>query len=236
VVQTAVAAGASTINLPDTVGYAMSAEYRALIASVRAQLPDTITVSVHCHDDLGLAVANSLAGVEAGARQIEVAVNGIGERAGNAALEEVAVALSARFDHWGLHHRLDLSQLYETSQLVSRLTGMAIQANKAIVGANAFRHESGIHQDGMLKDPHTYEFLDATALGQGTRLVLGKHSGRHALRNRLENLGVAYNSEDLRQMQRRIKSLAEEKQTIDDRELYGIWKEVARESAGDHHA
>ncbi len=235
VVDAAVGAGAQTINLPDTVGYAMSNEYAALIAAIRRRVPDGITISVHCHDDLGLAVANSLAGIEAGARQVEVAVNGIGERAGNAALEEVAVALSARFDHWGLQHGLRLEEIYETSQLVSRLTGMAVQANKAIVGKNAFRHESGIHQDGMLKDPRTYEFLDASSLGQGSHLVLGKHSGRHALRERLERLGIAYSADDLRHMQRHIKAVAEGKNSIDDQELYGIWEQVSRETAGGRH-
>lgn len=236
VVKTAVAAGARTINLPDTVGYAMSGEFAALVSRIRQDVPQDVVISVHCHDDLGLAVANSLAGIEAGARQVEVAINGIGERAGNAALEEVAVALTARQDHWGLTHELNLGEVYATSQLVSKMTGMMIQPNKAIVGANAFSHESGIHQDGMLKDPRTYEFLDAGALGQGSRLVLGKHSGRHALRDRLEKMGIAYNTEDLRRMQPRIKALAEVKRFIDDRELFGIWQEVSHEAAGERHA
>lgn len=235
VVDAAVRAGAKTINLPDTVGYAMSEEYRALIGAIRARVPDEVVISVHCHDDLGLAVANSLAGVGAGARQIEVAVNGIGERAGNAALEEVAVALSARADHWGLVHRLALGELYRTSQLVSRLTGMAIQPNKAIVGQNAFRHEAGIHQDGMLKDPSTYEFLDANALGQGSHLVLGKHSGRHALRERLETMGIAYDADELKEIQRHIKRMAEGKHVIDDQELFGIWEFVAHQMPGERH-
>ena len=235
VIDTAVGAGARTINLPDTVGFAMGAEYGALIGSMRSRVHDDVIISVHCHDDLGLAVANSLAGVQAGARQVEVAVNGIGERAGNAALEEVAVALSARADHWGLSHQLNLNEVYRTSQLVSRLTGMMIQANKAIVGQNAFRHESGIHQDGMLKDPQTYEFLDAHSLGQGSLLVLGKHSGRHALRERLEKMGIAYSQDDLRQMQNHIKRMAEGKRAIDDQELFGIWQQVARQAAGDAH-
>lgn len=219
-------AGARTLNFPDTVGYAMSDEYADLIRRLRHALPADAVISVHCHDDLGLAVANSLAGVKAGARQVEVAINGIGERAGNAALEEVAVALSARSDHWGLSHHLSLAELYRSSQLVSQHTGMPIQPNKAIVGDNAFRHESGIHQDGMLKDPRTYEFLDANALGQGSSLVLGKHSGRHALRERLEHLGIAYSPDDLRHMQRRIKSLAEGKQTINDGELVALWHDL----------
>ncbi len=231
--QAAYAAGARTINIPDTVGYAMSEEYGELITLLRQGLPDDAVLSVHCHDDLGLAVANSLAGVKAGARQVEVAVNGIGERAGNAALEEVAVALSARADHWDLCHGLQMGEIYRTSQLVSQRTGMAVQANKAIVGANAFRHESGIHQDGMLKDPRTYEFLDAASLGQGSRLVLGKHSGRHALRDRLERLGIAYTSEQLHRMQSRIKALAEGKRAIGDQELYGLWQEMAREKTGE---
>ncbi len=236
VVKTAVAAGARTVNLPDTVGYAMSGEFARLVSRIRQQVPENVVISVHCHDDLGLAVANSLAGIEAGARQVEVAINGIGERAGNAALEEVAVALTARNDHWGLTHELNLGEVYATSQLVSKMTGMMIQPNKAIVGANAFSHESGIHQDGMLKDPRTYEFLDAGSLGQGSRLVLGKHSGRHALRDRLQKMGIAYNTEDLRKMQPRIKALAEVKRFIDDRELYGIWEEISHETVGEYHA
>ncbi|NMP21702.1 2-isopropylmalate synthase [Sulfobacillus harzensis] len=228
-------AGARTLNFPDTVGYAMSDEYARLIGFLRESIPADAILSVHCHDDLGLAVANSLAGVKAGARQVEVAVNGIGERAGNAALEEVAVSLSARADHWKLTHGLNLGEIYRTSRLVSQCTGMIVQANKAIVGDNAFRHESGIHQDGMLKDPTTYEFLDAVSLGQGSRLVLGKHSGRHALRERLEHLGLSYTADDLRHMQRRIKSAAEGKRGIDDGELMSIWQEMkmtAGESRG----
>ncbi len=226
--------GARTLNFPDTVGYAMSDEYGALIGFLREALPSDAVISVHCHDDMGLAVANSLAGVKAGARQVEVAINGIGERAGNAALEEVAVALFARADHWRLSHGLMLSEIYRTSQLVSQCTGMLVQANKAIVGDNAFRHESGIHQDGMLKDPKTYEFLDAGALGQGSRLILGKHSGRHALRNRLERMGISYTADDIHIMQRRIKTLAEEKQAINDGELMALWHEM-KASAGEPH-
>jgi 2-isopropylmalate synthase len=233
-VDAAIAAGARTINLPDTVGYAMSVEYGALIAAMKARIPADVILSVHCHDDLGLAVANSLAGIKAGARQIEVAVNGIGERAGNAALEEVAVALSARADHWGLTHGVALGELYRTSQLVSRLTRMPIQPNKAIVGQNAFRHEAGIHQDGILKDRRTYEFLDPGALGQGTRLVLGKHSGRHALRERLEKMGIAYSADELTEIQRHIKQMAEGKRSIDDQELFGIWERVSG-VVGDQH-
>ncbi|MCY0898121.1 MAG: 2-isopropylmalate synthase [Firmicutes bacterium] len=232
----AVEAGARTINIPDTVGYAMTDEFRQLISGVRAELPDEVILSVHCHDDLGLAVANSLAGILAGARQVEVAVNGIGERAGNAALEEVGVALAARRDVFDVQHQLNLQEMYRTSQLVSRLTGMVVQPNKAIVGANAFRHESGIHQDGILKDPRTYEFLDATALGQGSHLVLGKHSGRHALSERLERLGIAYTVEDLRQMQHQIKKLAEGKRVINDEELYRIWQSLPQSEVGNRRS
>jgi 2-isopropylmalate synthase len=232
----AVEAGARTINIPDTVGYAMTDEFRQLISGVRAQLPNEVILSVHCHDDLGLAVANSLAGILAGARQVEVAVNGIGERAGNAALEEVGVALAARRDVFDVQHQLNLQEMYRTSQLVSRLTGMVVQPNKAIVGANAFRHESGIHQDGILKDPRTYEFLDATALGQGSHLVLGKHSGRHALSERLERLGIAYTVEDLREMQHQIKRLAEGKRVINDEELYRIWQSLPQSEVGNRRS
>jgi len=223
VANTAIAAGARTINLPDTVGYAMPQEYGALIRYVRERCPESVVFSVHCHDDLGMAVANSLAGVEAGARQVEVAVNGIGERAGNAALEEVVMALTARKDYYGREHHVRLPFIYQTSQLVSQYTGMVVQPNKAIVGQNAFRHESGIHQDGMLKDPRTYEIINPELIGQGSRLVLGKHSGRHALRDRLDRMGLSYTADQLHRLQLRVKALAESKIAVDDEQLKALW-------------
>ncbi len=228
VARVAVAAGARTINLPDTVGYTTPDEYRELVRCVRRAIADdTITVSVHCHNDLGLAVANTLAGIEAGCRQVEVAVNGIGERAGNAALEEVVMALSARHDALKVTHGVETREIYRASQMVSRLTGMPIQFNKAIVGRNAFRHESGIHQDGMLKDPSTYEILMPASIGIGsTVFVLGKHSGRHALRQRLDELNLSVTPEQLDDLQHRIKALAEEKSAINDQDLEALWHDV----------
>ncbi|MCL5972492.1 MAG: 2-isopropylmalate synthase [Firmicutes bacterium] len=226
VAQIAAQAGARTINLPDTVGYTTPAEYYALVQAIRKAVPDpAVTLSVHCHNDLGLAVANTLSGIEAGCRQVEVAINGIGERAGNAALEEVVMALTARADVLKVGHQVDTKEIYRASQMVSRLTGMSIQFNKAIVGRNAFRHESGIHQDGMLKDRNTYEILSPESIGLGsTILVLGKHSGRHALRQRLDELGLTVTPEQLDQIQQRIKVLAEEKTAINDQDLEAIWQ------------
>ncbi len=235
VAQVAAGAGAGTINLPDTVGYTTPAEYRALVETIRQAVADPgVTLSVHCHNDLGLAVANTLAGIEAGCRQVEVAVNGIGERAGNAALEEVVMALTARADVLACGHHVDTREIFRASQLVSRLTGMSIQFNKAIVGRNAFRHESGIHQDGMLKDRNTYEILSPESIGLGsTVLVLGKHSGRHALRQRLDELGLTVTTEQLDHIQQRIKALAEEKTAINDQDLEAIWQgEVGASTTG----
>lgn len=223
----AVESGATTLNFPDTVGYTTPAEYYQLISTLRKAIPDpAVTLSVHCHDDLGLAVANSLSGIEAGCRQVEVAVNGIGERAGNASLEEVVMALSARQDQYQVQHHIRTQEIYRASQLVSQLSGMAVQPNKAIVGKNAFRHESGIHQDGMLKDRSTYEILTPEAVGWGmTKLVLGKHSGRHALRQRLEDLGLHATTTQIDQIQQRVKSLGELKNDINDQDLEAIWQE-----------
>ena len=223
----AVEAGATTLNFPDTVGYTTPREYYQLITSLRQSLPDPkITLSVHCHDDLGLAVANSLAGIEAGCRQVEVAVNGIGERAGNASLEEVVMTLTAREDQYQVQHHINTHEIYRASQLVSQLSGMVVQPNKAIVGKNAFRHESGIHQDGMLKDRSTYEILTPEDVGWGvTKLVLGKHSGRHALRQRLEDLGLHATAGQIDQIQQRVKALGELKNDINDQDLEAIWQE-----------
>lgn len=219
----AIAAGATTLNIPDTVGYRTPGEYGALIAEVRAHTPgisDEIVISVHCHDDLGLATANSLAGIEAGARQVEVTVNGIGERAGNTALEEVVMALRVREQVYGCRTGVDPSRLSETSDLVRRTTGLPVAPNKAIVGANAFAHEAGIHQDGMLKHAETYEIMRPQSVGAGaTRLVLGKHSGRHALRARLVAMGHSLSDAGLDHVFGRFKALADRKKVIDDEDL-----------------
>ena len=225
VVEAAVAAGARTINLPDTVGYAHPAELRRMIETVRTVVPgmDDVVLSVHCHDDLGLAVANTLAGVEAGARQVECTVNGIGERAGNAALEEVVMALRARADHYAYDTGVETSQLYRTSQLLSHITGVQPQPNKAIVGRNAFAHEAGIHQDGMLKQRQTYEIIRPEAVGvRGSQLVLGRHSGRHALSQRYSALGYELGDEELDRAYTLVKLLAEQKKEILDEDLIAI--------------
>jgi 2-isopropylmalate synthase len=224
IVAATIEAGATTINLPDTVGYATPDEWRGLIEWLYVQVPSlaSVTLSVHCHNDLGLAVANSLASVRAGARQVETCVNGIGERAGNAALEEVAMATRLHPEVFGVSTQLDHTQLYRTSRLVTQLTGMAVQPNKAVVGANAFAHQSGIHQDGILKDRRTYEIMDAAEVGAGSTLVLGKLSGRHALRNRLEELGYTLDDEELKRAFVRFKELADRKRDVTDRDLEAV--------------
>jgi 2-isopropylmalate synthase len=230
VLHAAVAAGATTLNIPDTVGYATPEEYGALIARLRASAPAMagVTFSTHCHNDLGLAVANSLAGVGAGARQIECTINGIGERAGNASLEEVVMALHTRRALFGLETRIQTPELTRTSRLVAACTGMHVPPNKAIVGANAFAHEAGIHQDGVLKNRLTYEIMRAETVGMdGSTLVLGKHSGRHALRKRLEDLGYQLPDDEFRRVFARFKEVADKKKTVDDRDIEAL---VAGES------
>jgi 2-isopropylmalate synthase len=230
IVNASIDAGATTVNLPDTVGYATPDEWRGLIEWLRVRVPalDTVTLSVHCHNDLGLAVANSLASVRAGARQVETCVNGIGERAGNAALEEVAMATRLHPEVFRVATDLDHSQLYRTSRLVSQLTGMLVQPNKAVVGANAFAHHSGIHQDGVLKNPRTFEIMDAAEVGAGSTLVLGKLSGRHALRSRLEQLGYALDEEELKRAFVRFKALADRKRDVTDRDLEAVVNDERR--------
>lgn len=217
--------GAETLNIPDTVGYAMPAEYGALIRKVSDQFlarPEVV-ISCHCHDDLGLATANTLAGLENGCRQIEVTINGIGERAGNACLEEVIMALRTRKSLFQLETAIDPLEILPSSALVSELTGLVVPPNKAIVGANAFLHESGIHQDGILKHRQTYEIMDATVLGlRESRLVLGKHSGRNALRARLRALGYSLNDAELAEAFARFKSLADKHKTVSDPQLQAL--------------
>jgi 2-isopropylmalate synthase len=225
VVDAVVAAGATTINLPDTVGYAHPAEIRRMLAAVRAIVPDIdrVVLSVHCHDDLGLAVANSLAGIEAGARQVECTVNGIGERAGNAALEEIVMALRTRRDGFPFDTCVQAAEIYRSSRLLSHITGVHPQPNKAIVGKNAFAHEAGIHQDGVLKEPTTYEIMTPASLGvQGTELVLGKHSGRSALSQRYRTLGYELDGAELDRAYRLFKLLADRKKSVLDEDLIAI--------------
>lgn len=228
VVEAAIAAGATTINIPDTVGYATPDEFAAFIRSIcqRVKGIEKVILSVHCHDDLGLAVANSLAAVKEGVRQVEGAINGIGERAGNASLEEVIMALRTRRDFYGLETRIKTEEIYRTSKLVSTLTGMPIQPNKAIVGKNAFAHESGIHQDGVLKERTTYEIMNPAMVGiSHSNIVLGKHSGRHAFKDRLAQLGYQLSDEDLNKAFLRFKDLADKKKEITDYDLEAIVEE-----------
>jgi len=225
VCRAAIRAGATTVNLPDTVGYCLPAEYAGFLAEIRRRCPelDTVTLSVHCHNDLGLATANTLAGVAAGAGQVECTVNGIGERAGNAALEEVVIALRVRAAEFGVDTGVDVGAIGGTSALVSRVTGYAVQRNKAIVGANAFAHEAGIHQDGMLKDAATYQIIDPTELGLTMTLPLGKHSGRHAFARACAAAGLELDDDELRAAFQRFKRLADERKAVT---LYDVFEEV----------
>jgi 2-isopropylmalate synthase len=226
VCRTAIEAGATTINLPDTVGYCLPEEHAEFLRDVRRLCPELerVTISVHCHNDLGLAVANSLSGVAAGATQIECTVNGIGERAGNAALEEVVMALRVRKQTLGCETGIDVSMIGRISQLVSDRTGYHVQRNKAIVGANAFAHEAGIHQDGMLKDVETYQIMDPQELGLTMTLPLGKHSGRHAFARACAEAGIELDREEIRQAFARFKELADTRRIVT---LYDVFeKEV----------
>ncbi len=228
IVEAAIDAGATVVNIPDTVGYSVPEVFGGTIRDLRENVPniDQATISVHCHNDLGLATANSLAAVQQGARQVEVAVNGIGERGGNAALEEVVMALKTRRDVFGLDVDINTKEIARTSRLVSSLTGMTVQKNKAIVGANAFAHESGIHQDGVLKERSTYEIMKAEDIGQiPGQMVLGKHSGRHAFSNRLEELGYDLDREELDAAFKRFKELADKKKEVYDVDLETIVEE-----------
>jgi 2-isopropylmalate synthase len=233
-VRVAVEAGATTINMPDTVGYTTPEEYGQMFREVRERIPaideQGIVLSSHCHDDLGLAVANSLAAIENGARQVECTINGIGERAGNAALEEIAAALYVRGDRYGVTTAIKLDQLYSTSEVLGQIITFRPSPNKAIVGANAFAHEAGIHQHGMLANPLCYEIMTPALVGAPkSHLVLGKHSGHAALRHRLEQLGFAVTREELTQIYYRFVALADRKKNIYDQDLIGLLPEQIRE-------
>jgi 2-isopropylmalate synthase len=225
VVESVITAGATTVNLPDTVGYSTPDEIGEFFRQVITRVPnaDKAVFSAHCHDDLGLAVANTLAAIGAGVRQVECTVNGIGERAGNASLEEVVMATRVRADRWALTTGIDTRQLHPSSRLLTELTGEAVQANKAIVGRNAFAHEAGIHQDGMLKDRRCYEIMRPEDVGvPRTTLVLGKHSGRHAVATRCEQLGFSMGRQSVDQVYRRMVALADAQKHITDHDLIEI--------------
>jgi 2-isopropylmalate synthase len=233
-VRIAVEAGATTINMPDTVGYSTPEEYGQMFREVRQRIPAIdekgVVLSSHCHDDLGLAVANSLSAISAGARQVEGTVNGIGERAGNASLEELAAALYVRGDRYGVSTSIKLANLYATSEVLGQIITFKPSPNKAIVGANAFAHESGIHQHGMLANPLCYEIMTPSLVGVSkTHLVLGKHSGRAALRHRLEQLGFTLTREELQQTYYRFVALADRKKNIYDQDLVGLLPDQIRE-------
>jgi 2-isopropylmalate synthase len=224
-VEAAIAAGATTVNIPDTVGYAIPSEFGRRIAEIFERVPniDQAVVSIHCHNDLGLAAANSLAAVQAGARQIEGCINGLGERAGNASLEEVIMAIATRADYLGVRTNIDTTQIYRTSRMVSDITGFPVQANKAVVGANAFRHASGIHQDGVLKERTTFEIMDPQSVGwPSNELVLGKLSGRAGLRARLEDLDFVLTQDELNTVFEDFKALADRKREVNDADLESL--------------
>ena len=233
-VEVAITEGATTINLPDTVGYATPEEYGVMFREVRRRVPASagIVLSAHCHDDLGMAVANSLAAISAGAGQVECTINGIGERAGNASLEEIVMGFKVRHDRLPFTTGINAQRLFPVSQLLSQLTGQHVQANKAIVGRNAFAHEAGIHQDGMLKDRRTYEIMTPAEVGvPQTTLVLGKHSGRHAVKHRCEALGITLTRIELDQVYRRVIARCDEHKTFDDADLIVVINEVRLQPA-----
>jgi len=222
VFEAVIEAGATTVNIPDTVGFAVPEEFAALVAKVRTDVRniDRAVISVHCHNDLGMGVANSMAAIRAGAGQVECCVNGIGERAGNSSLEEVVMALNVRKSFYGKTTSVRTEHIYGTSQLLSRLTGVGVQPNKAVVGRNAFAHEAGIHQDGMLKNPLTYEIMTPESVGvPKSELVLGKHSGRNALNDRLKTLGFAFTREELDVVYKGFITLADRQKTVTDADL-----------------
>ncbi|MFC2017076.1 2-isopropylmalate synthase [Chloroflexota bacterium] len=231
-------AGATTVNIPDTVGYAMPAQFGDLIEGVFKNVPniERAVVSVHCHDDLGLAVANSLESIKRGARQVEGTINGIGERAGNASLEEIVMAIKTRQDFFNLTTNIDTTQIYKTSRLVSELTGFSVQPNKAIVGANAFRHSSGLHIDGVIKKPVTFEIMAPKSVGiPSSSLVLGKTSGRHAFMERLTELGYSLSEEDFNRAFSAFKELADKKKEISDRDIESLTAQELRTVSEVYH-
>jgi 2-isopropylmalate synthase len=228
VVQAVIDEGATTVNIPDTVGYTMPAEFAEIIQMLRERVRgiENITISVHCHNDLGLAVANTLAALAAGARQVECTINGIGERAGNASLEEIVMATRVRPDRYAYETAVVSEQLYPASQVLSEITGVPVQPNKAIIGRNAFAHEAGIHQDGVLKNPLTYEIMTPQSVGvPDSRLVLGKHSGRHALSLRCEQLGYQFERRELDEVYRRFVVLADQIKHVEDHHLLELIRE-----------
>ena len=238
IIEAVISAGATTVNITDTVGYAIPEEFGNLIAGIFKNVPNIhkATVSVHCHNDLGLAVANSLEAIKRGARQVECTVNGIGERAGNASLEEIVMAIMTRKDFFNLTTNIQTKQIYKTSRLVSELTGFTVQPNKAIVGANAFRHESGIHQDGVIKMPITFEIIDPREVGvPSSSLVLGKLSGRHAFKERLAELGYSLKEEDLNRAFAAFKALADKKKEVTDRDIESLIAEEQRTVSEAYH-
>jgi 2-isopropylmalate synthase len=233
VVEAAIKEGATTINLPDTVGYATPDDIRGFFEEIRRRVPnaDKAIFSTHCHDDLGLAVANSLASIQGGVRQVECTINGIGERAGNASLEEIVMALRVRSDRLPYDTGIESEKLFSTSQLLSRLTGEPVQSNKAIVGRNAFAHEAGIHQDGLLKDKRTYEIMRPQDVGQmPDQLVLGRHSGRHAVQKRCDALDLGVTADELTSVYRAVITMGERRKGIVDNDLRRIVERVRREA------
>lgn len=229
--QCAIVSGANVINVPDTVGYSVPEEYRSLIAYLKSNIPEagSVLVSTHCHDDLGLAVSNSLAGILGGARQVEGALLGIGERAGNASIEEVIMAIKMRGDTLPFFTKVNSSQIYPACKLLSQITGIPIPINKSVVGANAFAHEAGIHQDGVLKDVLTYEIMNPADIGiPGNALILGKHSGRHAFKNKIEGMGFRLAEDELERVFKRFKALADEKKQVFDEDIETLVTEELR--------
>ncbi len=238
ILEAVIDAGATTVNIPDTVGYTIPDEFGRLISGILKNVPNIrqAVVSIHCHDDLGLAVANSLEALRHGARQVECTINGIGERAGNASLEEIVMAIKTRHDLFNLTTNIDTMQIYRTSRLVSELTGFMVQPNKAIVGTNAFSHESGIHQDGVIKMPITYEIIDPKMVGiSASSLVLGKLSGRHAFKERLAELGYSLSDEDFSRAFAVFKQLAEKKKTITNKDIESLVAEEQRTVSEIYH-
>ena len=231
VVERAIEVGATTINLPDTVGYCTPEEIEEFFTEVRTKVPsaDTVIFSTHCHDDLGLAVANSLAAIRAGVRQVECTINGIGERAGNASLEEIVMAIRVKPDRLPYRTAVETTELFRTSQLLAELTHEPVQANKAIVGRNAFAHEAGIHQDGVIKDRRTYEIMRAEDIGAESTLVLGKHSGRHAVKKRSEELGHQLSRFELDRVYREVIALADRQKSVGDGDMAAIISRVRAE-------